>query len=145
MPALLPRPQTPTHPPLLPARLPRLRASTGRFVQRPNCVDLQAGEAALRGAGRYSELVALYQSKGRHAAALDLLHALSQHPDSLPAPPQGAAAGARGMREAPPGWSGGRDAAACTRSTHPSAAPGLPTLHLRSQSRGAVHAATRSA
>lgn len=35
--------------------------SCGRFVQRPNWVDLEAGEAALRSAGRYSELVALYQ------------------------------------------------------------------------------------
>lgn len=32
-----------------------------RYVQRPNCVDLEAGEAALKEAGRYSELVALYE------------------------------------------------------------------------------------
>ncbi|KAL4858204.1 Vacuolar sorting protein 39 [Chlorella vulgaris] len=64
-----------------------------RFVQRPNCVDLEAGEAALKASGRYSELVALYQTKGRHAAALDLLRALSQSPEQLPAPAQGASAG----------------------------------------------------
>jgi hypothetical protein len=66
-----------------------------RFVQRPNWVDLEAGEAALRSAGRYSELVALYQSKGRHSAALNLLHNLSQQPEQLPAPAQGASAGER--------------------------------------------------
>ncbi|KAL4430543.1 hypothetical protein ABPG77_005783 [Micractinium sp. CCAP 211/92] len=68
-----------------------------RFVERPNCVDLEAGEAALRSAGRYSELVALYQTKGRHAAALELLHTLSQSPERLPAPPQGASAELRGL------------------------------------------------
>ncbi|KAL4436979.1 hypothetical protein ABPG75_004118 [Micractinium tetrahymenae] len=68
-----------------------------RFVQRPNCVDLEAGEAALRSLGRYSELVALYQTKGRHAAALELLHALSQGPEQLPAAPQGASAELRGL------------------------------------------------
>lgn len=31
------------------------------FIQRPNHVDLEEGRAALRAAGRYSELVALYQ------------------------------------------------------------------------------------
>lgn len=39
-----------------------------RFVQRPNWVDLGAGEAALRSAGRYSELVALYQVRPSGAA-----------------------------------------------------------------------------
>ncbi|PRW34079.1 glycoside hydrolase isoform A [Chlorella sorokiniana] len=68
-----------------------------RFVQRPNWVDLEAGEAALRSAGRYSELVALYQSKGRHSAALNLLHNLSQQPEQLPAPAQGASAELRGL------------------------------------------------
>ncbi|KAI3425935.1 hypothetical protein D9Q98_007907 [Chlorella vulgaris] len=68
-----------------------------RFVQRPNCVDLEAGEAALKASGRYSELVALYQTKGRHAAALDLLRALSQSPEQLPAPAQGASAELRGL------------------------------------------------
>lgn len=33
------------------------------------------------------------QSKGRHSAALDLLHTLSQRPEELPAPAQGASAG----------------------------------------------------
>lgn len=148
--------------------VPPTLAAACRFVQRPNWVDLEAGEAALRSAGRYSELVALYQvrhclpavarvfagvhsgryselvalyrvlhllpavafagvvycpcrtcslcpcptarrwptdslllfciasllqSKGRHSAALDLLHRLSQQPDQLPAPAQGASAG----------------------------------------------------
>ena len=48
-----------------------------RFVQRPNRVALREGEAALRAAGRYSELVALYQERGQFSAALDLLRALS--------------------------------------------------------------------
>ena len=48
-----------------------------RFVQRPNRVSLGEGEAALRAAGRYSELVALYQERGQFEAALDLLRALS--------------------------------------------------------------------
>ena len=48
-----------------------------RFVQRPNRVSLREGEAALKAAGRYSELVALYQERGQHSAALDLLRTLS--------------------------------------------------------------------
>lgn len=48
-----------------------------RFVQRPNQVSLAEGEAALRAVGRYSELVALYQSRGRYEAALDLLRSLA--------------------------------------------------------------------
>ena len=48
-----------------------------RFVQRPNRVSLIEGEAALRAAGRYSELVALYQERGQYEAALDLLRTLS--------------------------------------------------------------------
>ena len=40
-------------------------------------------------AGRYSELVALYQQRGQHERALSLLHDLSQAPTSLPVPPQG--------------------------------------------------------
>ena len=48
-----------------------------RFVQRPNRVALSEGEAALRAAGRYSELVALYQERGQFEAALDLLRTLS--------------------------------------------------------------------
>ena len=48
-----------------------------RFVQRPNRVSLEEGEAALRAAGRYSELVALYQERGQYEAALDLLRMLS--------------------------------------------------------------------
>ena len=48
-----------------------------RFVQRPNRVSLGEGEAALRAAGRYSELVALYQERGQFEAALDLLRTLS--------------------------------------------------------------------
>lgn len=54
--------------PLLLAGLPDLSRAlacpTRRFVHRPNCVDLEAGEAALKGSGRYSELVALYQVPG---------------------------------------------------------------------------------
>ena len=60
-----------------------------RFVQRPNLVDLVEGESALQGAGRYSELVALYQARGQHEAALDLLRQVSQSPQELPTPPQG--------------------------------------------------------
>ncbi len=48
-----------------------------RFVQRPNRVSLREGEAALKAAGRYSELVALYQERGQYSAALDLLRTLS--------------------------------------------------------------------
>ena len=48
-----------------------------RFVQRPNQVSLAEGEAALRAVGRYSELVALYQNRGRYEAALDLLRSLA--------------------------------------------------------------------
>ncbi len=53
---------------------------------------LQAGRAALAAAGRYSELVALLRARGQHDAALELIQSLSQHPDSLPVPPAGAAA-----------------------------------------------------
>ena len=56
-------------------------ADTGallRFVQRPNAAALDEGGRALASAGRYAELVALYQRRECHAAALDLLHALSQ-------------------------------------------------------------------
>ena len=60
-----------------------------RFVQRPNLVDLAEGESALQGAGRYSELVALYQARDQHEAALDLLRQVSQSPQELPTPPQG--------------------------------------------------------
>ena len=38
---------------------------------------------------RFSELVALYQRKGQHEVALDLLYRLSQAPENLPVPPQG--------------------------------------------------------
>ena len=48
-----------------------------RFVQRPNRASLAEGEGALRAAGRYSELVALLQARGRHLAALDLLRMLA--------------------------------------------------------------------
>lgn len=48
-----------------------------RFVQRPNQVSLAEGEEALRAVGRYLELVALYQSRGRYEAALDLLRSLA--------------------------------------------------------------------
>lgn len=60
-----------------------------RFVQRPNDVDLREGEAALRARGRYSELVALYQQRGQHEAALDLLHTLTLSPQDLNIRPQG--------------------------------------------------------
>ena len=55
-------------------------ADTGallRFVQRPNRASLPDGEAALSAAGRYSELVALYQARGRHQQALELLRTLA--------------------------------------------------------------------
>ena len=58
-----------------------------RFVQRSNGIDLWEGEAALRARGRYSELVALYQHRGQHEAALDLLHTLTSSPQDLPIPP----------------------------------------------------------
>ena len=48
-----------------------------RFVQRPNRASLPEGEAALKAAGRYSELVALYQARGRHQQALELLRTLA--------------------------------------------------------------------
>jgi len=60
-----------------------------RFVQRPNDVDLREGELALRARGRYSELVALYQQRGQHEAALDLLHTLTLSPQDLKIRPQG--------------------------------------------------------
>ena len=60
-----------------------------RFVQRPNDVDLREGEVALRARGRYSELVALYQQRGQHEAALDLLHTLTLSPQDLNIRPQG--------------------------------------------------------
>ena len=60
-----------------------------RFVQRSNDVDLREGEAALRARGRYSELVALYQQRGQHEPALDLLHTLTMTPQDLKIPPQG--------------------------------------------------------
>ena len=60
-----------------------------RFVQRPNEVDLKEGEAALGARGRYSELVALYQQRGQHEAALDLLHTLTMSPHHLHIPPSG--------------------------------------------------------
>ena len=60
-----------------------------RFVQRSNDTDLREGEAALRARGRYSELVALYQHRGQHEAALDLLHTLTSSPQDLPIPPSG--------------------------------------------------------
>ena len=60
-----------------------------RFVQRSNDVDLKEGEVALRARGRYSELVALYQQRGQHEAALDLLHTLTLSPQDLNIRPQG--------------------------------------------------------
>lgn len=60
-----------------------------RFVQRTNDVDLREGELALRTQGRYSELVALYQQRGQHEAALNLLHTLTLSPQDLPTPPSG--------------------------------------------------------
>lgn len=67
-----------------------------QYVQRPNCVDLETGELVLRDCGRYSELVALYQGRQCHAQALQLLQALSQHPETLQVAPQGAANELRG-------------------------------------------------
>ncbi len=60
-----------------------------RFVQRSNDVDLREGEVALRARGRYAELVALYQQRGQHEAALDLLHTLTLSPQDLNIRPQG--------------------------------------------------------
>ncbi len=60
-----------------------------RFVQHSNDVDLREGEVALRARGRYSELVALYQQRGQHEAALDLLHTLTLSPQDLSIRPQG--------------------------------------------------------
>ncbi|BDA43540.1 Vam6/Vps39-like protein [Coccomyxa sp. Obi] len=68
-----------------------------RFVQRPNQVSLAEGEAALRAVGRYSELVALYQSRGRYEAALDLLRSLALAPGELSVAPQGASAELAGL------------------------------------------------
>jgi len=62
------------------------------FVQRSNGIDLTEGEHDLQAAGRYAELVALYEANGCHRKALEMLAKLSQSPDSLPVPPQGAAA-----------------------------------------------------
>ena len=59
------------------------------FVQRLNDVDLKEGELTLKARGRYSELVALYQQRGHHESALDLLHTLTLSPQELPVPPQG--------------------------------------------------------
>uniref|UniRef100_A0A1D1ZMX2 CNH domain-containing protein n=1 Tax=Auxenochlorella protothecoides TaxID=3075 RepID=A0A1D1ZMX2_AUXPR len=67
------------------------------FIQRPNHVDLEEGRAALRAAGRYSELVALYQGRGRHSSALALLESLSVRPEQLEVPAQGASAELRGL------------------------------------------------
>lgn len=60
-----------------------------RFVQRPNSIDLAAGEESLQAKGRYSEMVALLQAKGKHAAALDILKRVSQKAEDLPVAPQG--------------------------------------------------------
>lgn len=60
-----------------------------RFVQRASSVDLGEGERALREAGRYSELVALFQARERHEEALDLLRKVSQRPHELAIPPKG--------------------------------------------------------
>jgi hypothetical protein len=68
-----------------------------RFVQRPNAASLAEGRAALQAAGRYSELVALYQRRGQHQAALGLLRALSQ---ARPARPGACWPARRGMRAA---------------------------------------------
>ena len=65
-----------------------------RFVQRPHAVDLEEGSAALRAAGRYSELVALLQGRGLHEPALGLLQTMSQAPASLAVAPQGGSAAA---------------------------------------------------
>lgn len=65
-----------------------------RFVQRSNDVDLREGELTLRTQGRYSELVALYQQRGQHEAALNLLHTLTLSPQDLPTPPSGCSSAA---------------------------------------------------
>lgn len=59
------------------------------FLHRSNDVDLREGEVVLRARGRYSELVALYQQRGQHEAALDLLHTLTLSPQDLNIRPQG--------------------------------------------------------
>ncbi|KAA6422986.1 MAG: vam6 Vps39 isoform X1 [Trebouxia sp. A1-2] len=67
------------------------------FLHRSNDVDLREGEVVLRARGRYSELVALYQQRGQHEAALDLLHTLTLSPQDLNIRPQGAAADLRDL------------------------------------------------
>ena len=68
-----------------------------RFVQGRNYVDLEEGEVALRGQGRYAELAALYQYGGHHAQGLELLRQLSQAPEELQVTPAGAAADLKGL------------------------------------------------
>jgi len=77
-----------------------------------------SGEAALRAAGRYAEVVALLQSTGRHEAALDVLKALATDRASLPAPPTGAAADFGGVTAA---W-------AAVRALHAAGAGRRPDL-----------------
>lgn len=62
-----------------------------RFLQRPQSVDLDSGERALRSAGRYAELVEFSKAAGRAHVALDILKALSCAPTSLDPPAQGPA------------------------------------------------------
>ena len=77
-----------------------------------------SGEAALRAAGRYAEVVALLQSTGRHEAALEVLKALATDRASLPAPPTGAAADLAGVTAA---W-------AAVRALHAAGAGARPDL-----------------
>lgn len=68
-----------------------------KFLQQPNFVDLEEGEACLNACGRYAELAALYQQHRQHAKGLALLQQLSQRPEDMPVAPTGAAADLKGL------------------------------------------------
>lgn len=53
------------------------------FLDGSHHVSLAQGEAALLNAGRHTELVALYRSRGAHAKALSLLERLARRPHEL--------------------------------------------------------------
>ena len=78
-----------------------------RFVQRPNAIDLATSQDALQARGRYSELVALLAARDGCDAALDLLRQLSQAPEELPVPPEGACSCL--LQACGPIWSGRRE------------------------------------
>jgi hypothetical protein len=53
------------------------------FLDGPHRVSLAQGEAVLLNAGKHTELVALYRSRGAHAKALSLLERLARRPHEL--------------------------------------------------------------